>query len=117
MNLLPVFISMIALIIGTNSCSLKKEQICFSMDTLTEVQQSTNNERLTGTVELTDECGIVVRVVQGDLERSYMVQGLKKRFKKNGLKIQFNYTLSVKKSSKECSSYIPIIVSNVKRTH
>lgn len=92
-----------------------KEQVCFSMNTLTEAQQPTSNERLTGTVELTDECGPVVRVIQGDVERSFMVHGLKKRFQKNGIKIRFNYVVTIKKSSKECSSYIPIIVSKVKR--
>lgn len=117
MKSLMLFISMITLIISSLSCSLKKSQVYFSMDTLTEVQQLSSNEHLTGTVELTDECGPVVRVIQGDVERSYMVQGLKKRFKKNGLKIRFNYSLSVKKSSKECSFYIPIIVSKVKRVY
>jgi hypothetical protein len=117
MKSLMLFISMITLIISSLSCSLKKEQVCFSMDTLTEAHESSSNERLTGTVELTDECGPVVRVIQGDVERSYMVQGLKKRFQKNGLKIRFNYTSSVKKSSKECSSYVPIIVSKVKRVY
>lgn len=115
MKSLMLFISMITLIISSLSCSLKKEQVYFSMDTLTEIQQSSSNERLTGTVELTDECGPVVRVIQGDVERSFMVQGLKKRFQKDGIKIRFNYVVSIMKSSKECSSYIPIIVSKVKR--
>lgn len=106
---------MITLMIVTDSCSLMKEQNNFSINTLTELKQSVGNERLTGTVELTDKCGTVVRVIQGDVERSFMVQGLKKRFQKDGIKIRFNYVVSIMKSSKECSSYIPIIVSKVKR--
>lgn len=70
-------------------------------------------ERVIGTVNIEENCGPIIRVIQGDVMRSYSPTNLDSKYAKEGMKLRFNATVSSKKMDGDCSFYSLIEMSEV----
>ena len=104
-----LIIGTLFLVIGTlQSCKTPKETVVEEV-----VTEEVAAERAIGEVRIDESCGVLIRVIQGDVLRMYSPSNLEAKYAKAKTKIEFNFTTTGKKMEGDCSFYEIIEVSNI----
>lgn len=63
-------------------------------------------ERCLAVVEITETCGVLLKVTQSDHSEIYISpQNLDSKFHKEGLKLKISYTVSTQNPNKKCNKF------------
>ncbi len=95
------------------SCRTQKEVVENVEQPQPVETENSDEERLVGVIDITEECGAVIRVVQGDVERSYIPVNLEEKYKKDDMKVRFSYVPANVKQTGDCVFYTPITITDI----
>lgn len=98
---------------GTTLLSCRTQKEVVTEQPPQPLEDDSDEERLVGVIDITEECGALIRVVQGDVERTYIPVNLEDKYKKDDMKVRFSYQPADVKQTGDCVFYTPITITDI----